>query len=79
MALSDTRLRTLKATRSTYKVYDVGGLYLEVSYTGNRLWRYRYRAGGKDKRLALWSRHAHVDAASAARCYDRAVNFPCSG
>lgn len=53
MALSDTKLRTLKATGATYKVYDAGGLYLEVTPSGARLWRYRYRAGSKDKRLAL--------------------------
>lgn len=53
MALSDTKLRTLKATGATYKIYDAGGLYLEVTPSGARLWRYRYRAGSKDKRLAL--------------------------
>ena len=55
MALSDTKLRTLKVTGATYKVYDVGGLYLEVSPSGAKLWRFRYRAGSKDKRLALGS------------------------
>lgn len=45
MALSDTKLRTLKATGATYKAYDVGGLYLEVSPSGAKLWRFRYRAG----------------------------------
>lgn len=41
MALSDTKLRTLKATGATYKMCDVGGLNLEVSPSGTKLWRFR--------------------------------------
>lgn len=71
MALSDTKLRTLKATGATYKVYDMGGLYLEVSPSGARLWRFRYRAGSKDKRLALGS-YPETSLASARKKRDEA-------
>lgn len=71
MALSDTKLRTLKATGATYKVYDVGGLYLEVSPSGAKLWRFRYRAGSKDKRLSL-GRYPETSLASARKKRDEA-------
>lgn len=32
---------------------DAGGLYLEVAGSGSKLWRWKYRFGGKEKRLAL--------------------------
>lgn len=36
MALSDTKLRTLKTTGATYKASDAGGLYLEVTAYGDK-------------------------------------------
>ena len=71
MALSDTKLRTLKATGAIYKVYDAGGLYLEVSPSGAKLWRFRYRAGSKDKRLSL-GRYPETSLASARKKRDEA-------
>lgn len=53
MALSDVKIRTLKARDKIYKVSDDRGLFLEVSPTGSKLWRYRYLLDGKDKRIAL--------------------------
>jgi integrase len=32
---------------------DAQGLYLEVSPSGGKLWRWKYRCGGKEKRLAI--------------------------
>lgn len=53
MALSDVKIRTLKARDKIYKVSDDRGLFLEVSPNGSKLWRYRYLLHGKDKRIAL--------------------------
>lgn len=78
MALSDAKLRTLKATGSTYKVYDVGGLYLEVTPAGARLWRYRYRAGSKDKRLALGT-YPEIGLAAARKKRDEARRLQSDG
>ena len=36
-----------------YKLAAGGGLYLEVMPTGAKYWRWKYRHGGKEKRLAL--------------------------
>ena len=39
--------------RAYVRLADSGGLYLEVTATGSKLWRWKYRFGGKEKRLAL--------------------------
>jgi integrase len=54
-ALSDAALRAAKPAAKPYRLYDSGGLYVEVAKTGSRLWRLKYRFGGKEKRLALGS------------------------
>lgn len=53
MKLSDTSIRKTKPREKAYKLFDGGGLYLEVAPTGGKLWRYQYRFAGKQKLLAL--------------------------
>ncbi len=53
MALTDTEVRKCKAGDKPQRLYDSGGLYLEVSVSGGKLWRVKYRVNGKEKRLAL--------------------------
>jgi hypothetical protein len=35
------------------KLFDGGGLYLEVAPAGGKWWRLKYRIAGKEKRLSL--------------------------
>lgn len=51
--LSETAIRSAKPRERPYKLFDERGLYLLVAPTGGRLWRFRYRNGGKEKLLAL--------------------------
>lgn len=53
MPLTDTALRSAKAQAKAFKLFDAGGLYLEVSPAGGRWWRWKYRYGGKEKRLSF--------------------------
>lgn len=53
MPLSDTTIRTAKPKDKLYRLTDANGLCLEVTPTGSKLWRYRYRFNGKAKMLAL--------------------------
>ncbi|MFM2005119.1 MAG: hypothetical protein RLZZ09_774 [Pseudomonadota bacterium] len=53
MPLSDTTIRSAKPRSKPYKLADSGGLYIEISPAGGKLWRLKYRFGGKEKRLAL--------------------------
>lgn len=51
--LTDLAIRKAKATDRTQKIFDGGGLYLEISPKDSRWWRLKYRFDGKEKRLAL--------------------------
>ena len=47
MALTDRKVRLAKAEDRPYKLSDSDGLYLFVSKTGVKSWRYDFRFGGK--------------------------------
>src|SRR5438093_2051944 len=53
MPLTDVKIRSAKRRDKTFKLFDSGGLYLEVSPAGGKYWRWKYRFGGKEKRLAF--------------------------
>lgn len=53
MPLTDTAIRSAKPRPKTFKLFDGGGLYLEVNPVGGKWWRLKYRFGGKEKRLSL--------------------------
>lgn len=55
MPLTETRLRALKTKDKPYKVADQRGLYIEVTPAGSKLWRFRYRIGKLEKKLAIGS------------------------
>lgn len=40
-------------TDKPYKLYDSSGLFLLVSPTGGKWWRFKYRYGGKENQLSL--------------------------
>lgn len=52
MSLTDAAIRRAKPTEKTQKLFDGFGLFLEVTPTGGRRWRQKYRFGGKEKLLA---------------------------
>lgn len=39
--------------KKSYRLWDGGGLYLEVDLAGGKWWRWKYRFQGKEKRLSL--------------------------
>lgn len=56
MALTDKQLKSLQADGRRRKYSDAGGvpgLYIEVSPTGRKWWRLKFRMGGKERLLAL--------------------------
>jgi hypothetical protein len=42
-----------RTTTKSYKIGDAAGLYLQLTPTGGKWWRFKYRFGGREKRLAL--------------------------
>ena len=53
MKLRDVTIRNAKAKESPYKLTDGRGLYLQVTPSGGKLWRWNYRHDGKRKTMAL--------------------------
>jgi integrase len=53
MALTDTAVRSAKPRQKPYKLSDSGGLFLLMQPSGGKLWRWKYRFQGKEKKLAL--------------------------
>lgn len=52
-ANTDTYFRHLKPAEKDYKRCDDGGLFMLVTTTGSKLWRFGYRYDGKQKLLAI--------------------------
>lgn len=61
MPLTDIKIKNAKpgikpdGTKTTkpYRISDERGLYLEVSSSGGKYWRFKYRIHGKEKRLSV--------------------------
>ncbi|WP_438331383.1 tyrosine-type recombinase/integrase [Burkholderia pseudomallei] len=53
MPLTDTAIRNAKPADKPLRLFDGGGLYLEIAPSGGKWWRLKYRFGGKEKRYSL--------------------------
>jgi len=53
MALTDTKLRSLKPKAKPYQVADGGGLFIEVMPGGAAVWRMRYRQRGRQEKVTF--------------------------
>ena len=71
MALSDTKIKTIKPTDKPFKLADERGLFLLVRPTGGKLWRLKYRINGKEKLLSFGT-YPEVSLADAREKRDQA-------
>jgi integrase len=53
MALSDVKVRNAKPQAKPYKITDGEGMFLLVTPSGSKYWRFKYFFAGKEKLLAL--------------------------
>src|SRR5258705_1863608 len=51
--LTDVKVKQVKAGKAAQKISDGGGLFLYVTPSGGKLWRWTYRFQGKPKVMAL--------------------------
>jgi integrase len=52
--LTEMQVRNAKPRQKPYKLFDGGGLYLEVATSGSRIWRLKFRQlNGKENRLTF--------------------------
>ncbi|MBP6218862.1 MAG: integrase arm-type DNA-binding domain-containing protein [Oligoflexales bacterium] len=53
MPLTEVKIKNAKSEEKPVRMWDSGGLYLEIAPSGGKWWRWKYRFGGKEKRLSL--------------------------
>lgn len=53
--LTETAIKNAKPKEKPYKLSDSGGLYAEITPTGGKHWRMKYRYDGKEKKLSIGS------------------------
>jgi integrase len=53
VALTDVAVRNAKPGPKPYKMGDSHGLFLLIQPTGGKLWRFKYRVDGREKKLAI--------------------------
>jgi integrase len=51
--LTDIKVRKAKPQEKDVKLFDGGGLFLLVTSGGGKLWQFKYRFGGKEKKLSF--------------------------
>jgi len=74
MPLTAVAVKQAKAESKTKRLYDELGLYLELSPKGGKWWRFKYRYGGKEKRISLGT-FPDVSLAMARQRRDEARRF----
>lgn len=79
MALTDSAVRALKPRERPYKVADEKGLYLQVTPSGGRLWRLKFRtAAGVEKKLSFGS-YPEIGLKEARELRDKARSLVANG
>ena len=53
MTLNDRQIKNAKPAAKPYKLADGGGMFLQVTPAGGKLWRLKYRIDGKEKLLSI--------------------------
>lgn len=78
MPLTDLQLKTAKPKEKEYKLSDGGGMYLLVTPSGGKLWRFNYRFDGKQKTLLLKS-YPEITLSDARKIRDEARQLLVNG
>ena len=71
MSLNIQEIKSFRPQLKPYKKSDAGGLYLLVKPNGSKLWHFKYRSGGKEKKMPLGA-FPEVGLGEARRMRDRA-------
>jgi hypothetical protein len=78
MMLTNTQVKNAKPSQRAVRLFDGRGLYLEISPSGGKLWRLKYRFDGKEKRLSL-GRYPEIPLAEARKRREAARELPAHG
>lgn len=76
--LTDAKVRTAKPRPKAYKLADANRLFLLVTHSGGKLWRWNYEFDGKNKTMALGA-YPLVSLAEARTKREEAYTILCEG
>jgi integrase len=76
--LTDTAIKRAAIRERDYKVADSGGLFLLVTKAGGKLWRWKYRFQGTEKKMAL-GQYPEVSLAQVRALHSAARRLLASG
>ena len=76
--LNDTKIRTSKAKDKLYRLFDGGGLYIDIQPNGGKRWRIKYKFAGKENRLSL-GEYPSVGLGLAREKRDEIKRLHCTG
>jgi integrase len=71
MKLTDTQIKRIKPNTKPYKVSDGGGLFLWITPSGGKMWRWAYRHEGREK-LMTFGKYPDVTLALARERHSEA-------
>ena len=69
MSLTNTTIRNVKSGKKPLKLFDERGLYLEVSPSGGRWWRLKYRFDAIRLRQLQFRAESHCETAQRSSRY----------
>lgn len=71
MPLTDKQISHLKPKDKAYRVYDTEGLYLQISPSGGKLWRWKFRKDDKEL-VSSFGKYPAISLAQARKLRDEA-------
>jgi hypothetical protein len=78
LPLTDIQVQKAKPSDKDFKLTDGGGLYLLVTPSGGKLWRFKYRFGGREK-LLTFKTYPEISLAKARQCREDARHLLAKG
>jgi integrase len=78
MRLTDIQVKRAKPAEKAYLMYDGRGLFLFVTPTGGKLWRWKYRIDGREKLMAL-GKYPDVSLAVAREAHGEQLRLKARG
>lgn len=78
LPLSELQIKNAKPKEKDYKLSDGAGLFLLITPTGGKLWRFKYRFGGREKLLSFGG-YPHISLSDARQRRDDAKKLLVNG
>lgn len=77
--LSPVQVKNAKPKEKMYKLFDGGGLYLEVMPTGSKLWRMKFRQENGKENLLSFGKYPEVSLEQARAFREEARGMKAAG